>query len=197
MKINKSWFTLIEVLVSVSILSIIMVSIFTTFQLAADLNNKTDISRSMQENVKNIVETIAEDVRKNGISWVNSDIIISDCKLWENKFTSWTKLCVGNNSYYIAKKVSGIWNRVGNYSECSGNTQCFLVKNDWISTTQLSNSWVDFKDLSFSVSKDWMKKVMINFTLQPSVLKWVKPSLIKESKIVFQTTISERLYNDY
>jgi hypothetical protein len=42
-----------------------MVSVFVIFQLSADLNNKTDISRSMQENIKNIVETIAEDVRKN------------------------------------------------------------------------------------------------------------------------------------
>jgi len=42
-----------------------MVSIFTVFQIIADMNNKIDISRSMQENIKNIVETIAEDVRKN------------------------------------------------------------------------------------------------------------------------------------
>jgi hypothetical protein len=42
-----------------------MVSVFTVFFLTSDLNNKTDVSRSMQENVKNIVENISEDVRKN------------------------------------------------------------------------------------------------------------------------------------
>lgn len=198
MKINSNWFTFIEVIVSVSILSIIMVSIFAIFQLAADLNNKTDISRSMQENIKNIVEAIAEDVRKNWIDWVNSDIIISDCKLSdETIYSSWTKLCVWNNSYYIAKLVAWVWNRVWNYDDCDLKNQCFIVKNDWTTTTQLSNSWVDFKWLNFYVSKDWEKKLTINFIMQPSIFKWIKPEIIKENKIVFQTTVSERLYNDY
>ena len=198
MKINKSWFTLIEVLVSISILSIIMVSIFTVFQIIADMNNKIDISRSMQENIKNIVETIAEDVRKNWISWVNSDIIIWNCLLSQSeKYSFWTKLCIWNNSYYVAKKVSQVWNRVGNFAECDGKTQCFLVKNNWISITQLSNSWVDFKNLNFWVSNTPEKKLTINFSLKPSLFKWIKPSLIDENEIVFQTTISERLYNDY
>ncbi len=198
MRLNKSWFTLIEVLVSVSILSVIMVSIFAIFQLASDLNNKTDVSRSMQENIKNIVELIAEDVRKNWINWVNSNIIIWDCSFSDSDiYTVWTKLCVWGNSYYIAKDVWWVWNRVWDYSECDWKTQCFLVRNDGTSVTQLSNSWVDFKDLSFSVSKDWMRKVTINFIIEPSMLKWIKQNLVKENKIVFQTTISGRLYSDY
>lgn len=67
MKYSQKAFTLIELLVSISILSIIMVSVFTIFFLSSDINNKTDISRSMQENVKHIVETLAEDLRKNTI----------------------------------------------------------------------------------------------------------------------------------
>lgn len=198
MKINKSWFTLIEVIVSVSILSIIMVSVFVIFQLSADLNNKTDISRSMQENIKNIVETIAEDVRKNWISWVNNDIISTDCKIsLESNYTFWTKLCVWNNSYYLAKKVWDIWNRVVDYAECDEKTQCFLVKNNWFVITQLSNSWVDFNNLHFYVSNTKIKKVILNFEMQPSNNKWIKPNLIIDNKIVFQTTLSERLYNDY
>ncbi len=198
MKFNKSWFTLIEVIVSVSILSIIMVSVFVIFQLSADLNNKTDISRSMQENIKNIVESIAEDIRKNGISWVNSDIISWDCNLpLNNTYNSWTKLCVWNNSYYLAKKVWENWNRISNYSECDKITQCFLVKNNWVVITQLSNSWVDFNNLSFYISNSWIKKVVLNFEMQPSNTKWIKPNLISDNKIIFQTTLSERLYNDY
>ena len=56
-KNSKTWFTLIELLVSISILSIVMISIFTIFQLASEANNRTDISRAMQENIKNMVET--------------------------------------------------------------------------------------------------------------------------------------------
>jgi hypothetical protein len=55
-------------MVSVTILSIIMISIFTIFSLSADLNNKTDISRSLQENIKNIEQILIEDIKLNNIS---------------------------------------------------------------------------------------------------------------------------------
>jgi len=58
-------FTLIEIIVSITILSIVMVSVFAIFFLVSDLSNKTDINRLIQENVKTITETIAEDIRIN------------------------------------------------------------------------------------------------------------------------------------
>ena len=64
----KKAFTLIEVIVSITILSMILVSVFAVFFLASDLSNKADVNRLMQEKIKNIVETISEDVRKN---WIN------------------------------------------------------------------------------------------------------------------------------
>ena len=197
MKNNKSWFTLIELIVSISILSVIMISVFTIFSLAWDLSNKTDISRSMQENIKNIVETIAEDLRKNWSSWVNSDIIYWDCKLPQDKnYLAWNKICIWNNSYYLAKLIDWTWNRITNTDDCNNN-QCFLVLNDWINITQLSNSWVEFKKLNFYVSNSKQKKVVISFELQPSKTKWIKRDLINSNKVIFQTTLSQRLYNDY
>ncbi len=197
MKWNNTWFTLVELIVSISILSIIMVSVFTVFALSADLNNKTDISRSLQENIKNIVETIAEDLRRQGTSWVNSDIISSKCELKKSEYLSGSKLCIWNNTYYLAKQVEWEWNRIVNNNECSENIQCFLVQNNGHSITQLSNSWVEFKNLTFYVSDSGMKKVTLQFEMQPSRKKGIKPDLVKDSKIIFQTTLSERLYNDY
>lgn len=196
--LSKQWFTLIEILVSISILGMIMISVFTIFILAADLNNKTDISRSMQENTKNFVEVISNDIRENGITWVNSDIVVSNCKLDTNvKYLSWTKLCVGGNSYYLAKKIAWVFNRVGNESDCeTPGDECYLVKNDGTSITQLNNSWVEFRKLNFYVTSKGTKKVHITFEMQPSIKKWVKTNLIKENKLNFETTISERLYNN-
>jgi len=195
---NKLGFTLIEVIVSISILSIIMISIFTIFSLSADLNNKIDISRSMQENVKNIRQIISEDISTNKITWVNSDIVLWSCSLsLTTKYSSWTKLCVWNNSYYLAKKLSWVWVRVADYNECNnGWVNCYLVKDDWMKITQLSNSWVQFNNLYFYVTNSKIKKVTINFEMQPSRNKWIKPDLINKNKINFETTISERLYNN-
>ncbi len=198
MKKNTSWFTLIELIVSVSILSIIMISVFMIFALSSDLNNKTDISRAMQENIKNIVETIAEDVRKQGKNLkISSSNGLWTCQNPEKIYASGTTLCVGNDSYYIAKQEANEWIKVSNYENCDIKTQCFLVKNTGTAVTQLSNSWVDFKSLVFYVARDGVNKVTIHFEIQPSSKKWIKPELIQENRMILQTTLSERLYNDY
>ena len=57
----------------------------------------------------------------------------------------------------------------------------------------VSNSQVYFRDLRFTISQENIKKVTINFTMQPSSKKGVKPDLIKNSEMIFQTTLSERL----
>ncbi len=197
--ISQKWFTLIEIIVSVSILSIIMVSVFTIFMLSTDLNNKIDISRSLQENIKNIEQIITEDIKLNHITWVNNDIINANCSLSSSvKYSSWTKLCIGTNSYYLAKKnIVWNWSRVSDYNECILWTiSCYLVKHTRTEITQLSNSWVDFRNLYFYVSNSKVKKVTIHFQIQPSIHKWIKPDLIKNNTINFETTLSEKLYNN-
>jgi hypothetical protein len=42
-----------------------MVSVMMIFINSTDISAKSEINRVMQENIKNVVETIAEDVRKN------------------------------------------------------------------------------------------------------------------------------------
>lgn len=192
---NNKWFTLIELIVSITILSLIMISVFTIFQLSNQLSNKTDISRAMQENIKNIVENISQDIRNNQISWVNSDFTTWDCWFWEWIYSSWTKLCVWNNSYYLAQNKSQSRIRVKDFSDCVYfKQQCVLVKNDWNKIQPLSNSWVDFRKLSFYTTKNWVKKVIISFDLSPSNKKWLNQNLVKSNELFFQTTIAERLY---
>jgi prepilin-type N-terminal cleavage/methylation domain-containing protein len=62
---KKNAFTLIEILVALTIFSIFMVSMIMIYASSANIDRKIDINRSMQENSKNIIETIAEDIRKN------------------------------------------------------------------------------------------------------------------------------------
>jgi prepilin-type N-terminal cleavage/methylation domain-containing protein len=65
---SKQAFTLVEILVSLTILSIIMVSVMVVFVNSTQLSAKSDINRIMQENVKNLISNIGEDIRKNSIS---------------------------------------------------------------------------------------------------------------------------------
>lgn len=162
-----------------------MISVFTIFFLSNDINNKTDISRAMQENVKHIVETISEDIRSNSM-WISVDSFWawSGCAGTSSK---WNKLCVWGE-YYLQKE----WSRVIDISECQEkNTSCILVK-DW---KPLSNSWVEFENLEFTLFADTNpQKIQVNFTIRPSFQKWIKPTLIEENTFHFQTTLSKRIY---
>ena len=97
---------------------------------------------------------------------------------------------------YLAKRVADVWIRVIDYSECrNGFTQCYMVRDNGAEINQLSNSWVEFNSLYFYVTNSPIKTVTITFEMQPSTKKGIKPDLIKNHKIFFQTTLSEKLYN--
>lgn len=198
MKKNTSWFTLIELIVSITIISIIIWSVFTVFAMQADLNNKVDISRSMQENIKNIVSTIGEDIRLSSFSWVNLDLLTTDCSINDTlTFNSWTKLCLdsGINYYLWTYNSSNDIVRVNDYNICNNlKDECFFVKEINGEKNRLSNSWVQFTDLKFVLSTVKPQKVIINFSLKPSSKKWIRNELIENTKINFQTTFTKRLY---
>jgi hypothetical protein len=140
----------------------------------------------LQENSKNIIETISEDLRKNDLK-VCSDWITDGC-LWNNMFSTWSELWVWDNHYYIAKKNATLWDyiKVDNLPECT-QIQCFILKNWQI----LSNSFVTINNLEFTIIKEHIPKVQINMLLKPMFSKWVNPNLIKNSELNLQTTLSE------
>lgn len=164
-----------------------MVSVFTIFFLSNDINNKTDISRSMQENVKHIMESITEDVR------VSSGISVDSVWLWNG--CSWSnptgnKLCAGSN-YYLATYTGNSYMEQTDINICKDKKNaCILMKN-W---QPLSNSWVEFENLEFTLFDGNPQKVMVKMTLRPSSKKWVKPALIQENTLHIQTTLSKRTY---
>lgn len=202
--LNK-WFTLIELIVSITIFSIIMISVMMIFSATSKVSAKIDLNRSMQENTKSIVESISRDVLKYRIMWVSKQSWASDCNLnnvdW--KYKSWDKLCLWDintgHEYFLALETASWWIRVEEASIASMcwdlNDECVLVRLDKSSwdITRISNSLVYFKDLKFYVSNENMPKVTLTFTMQPSFKKWLNSTLISNSEITFQTTFSERL----
>ena len=164
-----------------------MISITTIFISSSDISNKAEINRAMQENIKNVIETIAEDIRQNGIESVTNEALSCDLPIINWKFFEWNKLCTPSHNYYLYKN--------GTFAEVSDCNQiddkCSIYKYPiW----ELTNSMVSVKDLKFYLSKDKVPKVTINMTLQPVTGKGIRADLIKENKLIFQTTISSESF---
>lgn len=57
-------FTLIELIVSITILSVILLSVFEIYSNILQINKRLEVMRIVQENIRNITEQIAGDVRE-------------------------------------------------------------------------------------------------------------------------------------
>ena len=194
MKKNKIWFTLIEIVVSVAIFSIIMISMISIYILSSETSLKSDINRAMHENTKSVISEISEDVIKNSILWVSQNILDSCSFSTSSNYKSWNKLCIWTNDYYLAKEDLWVYTRIDDLTYCEElESQCFIVKKSISSDpSPLTNSLVTIKKLEFKVSNSYIPKVTINIILQPTIKSGVKPNLIEQNKLIFQTTISSR-----
>ncbi len=189
MIIKKSAFTLIEMVVSITIFSIIMISVMTIYIISSDISIKADINRVMQENIKSVVEHISEDVRKNKIEWVTHSLALEPCDFdpdsW--KYKVWSTLCTSDWTYYLANEL---WNWQ-NDSYCEEFINHCVIYKLW--SGPITNSYVSIKELQFSVSNESIPKVTINMIVQPAIWKWIKSKLIKNNELIFQTTITDRV----
>ena len=197
--INKNYaFTLVEVLVSITILSLILVSVFNVYISSTHINMKTDITRMLQQNTKSAVELIAEDVRKYWYwSWVtmfSESLSPCDAVVNSNETKEGTKLCIWNNKdYYLAEETStDTFERVTDWNCEDIKKKCTSVVNKWSGARPIMNSWVDVKKLRFMISWKDVQKVTMLMTLQPATWKWIKTSIIENNRFYFQTTISQR-----
>ena len=185
------WFTLIEILVSLTLLSIILVSVMLIFTNSIRISSNSEVNRMIQENIKNVTESISEDVRKNGILGVSTDAIYT-CNFtvqWWTLYKEWSKLCTGNsNEYYLAHNIWWSLIRVSDIADCDdAEEQCMIVKNG----SPLTNSMVWVTDLKFYLSKDYIPKVTMIIALRPSIKSW-GVNMTQNNQIVVETTISTR-----
>lgn len=192
---NKKAFTLVEIMVAITIFMIVMVSVLQIFGISVNITNKVDITRQMQLNTKNVTETIAEDIRKFGIKWVKQNKTDS-YELWDNtNIKSWNFLKIWDIKYYLSLDETNFipLNKTEMNNKCKDlKNNCFLVRDDNWDKAKLTNSFVAFEDLNFTILGDKIKRIVINFTIRPATKKWVRSSLIEKSKMIFETTLSER-----
>lgn len=195
----KKAFTLVEILVALTIFSIIMISVMSIYLVSSETTYNSDINRAMQENVKIVSLDLSENIIKSWISWVANDSLstLALPSETEVKAIEWKYLQIWNLSYYLATKNSS-WD----YVEASNCDQvdkeekfrCYLVKKEasW-EANQLTNSLVNVRDVNFLVTNfNWIPKVTISLKIQPSAKAWVRPGLVEKNIFYFQTTLSKR-----
>ncbi len=193
MKKNKLAFTFIEIIIAIAITSMILLSIVKIFLFSNLFEKKVDISRVMQENVKNFTEIIAEDIRKNKIK-----------KEWTELYSSWLILTTQSWSEETQYYLTNSWDEVqteDDLKKCKKvKNTCILVRKWSWDSEPLVNSWVSFEYLHFYVStwtidwQKWLAKVTMTFIMKPNIKKWLSSKQIEDSKIKYQTTFTQRLY---
>lgn len=191
----QAWFTLIELIISITIFSIMMISVMSIFLFSSQMSSRVELNRLLQENIKNVVEDIAENVRKNGIEWVRwfGD---PSCSMINSTDTylSGSTLCT-NWKEYVLGTGTGTFLPVSDIATCAWiDSLCRILKKDagW-DFFPLTNSFVNFENISFVITNHYVPKIMINITARPSYNKGISPSVIENNVIHIQTTISERL----
>lgn len=101
---RKSAFTLIELLVAISILSIIMVSVFEVYSNILSLNKRLELDRILQENSRLITETVAKDIRSNGVNFAYYDGSESSKRLDYSGSGASVLQIAGGPKYYLMQQ---------------------------------------------------------------------------------------------
>jgi len=203
-KYNSTYsaFTLIELIVAISIFGIIMISVMSIFLFSSQMSARVEIQRIMQENIKNVVEDISEWVRINGLSGVLPDGGVDACT-WSWISLTGTKLCLNNSIQYSIwyedawwsswVRATDILNDCGNISD-----RCHVLKKDATGGYYpLSNSFIHFENISFVIVPGDIPKLLLHMTVRPSSNKGLASTIIKNNRIFIQTVLSERLVKTY
>ena len=168
--------------------SIIIVPVFSF-----EIYKTSKINSEIQSNIKNIVNTISEDISQNNIIWISKNSLDKCSSNYSWNFKFWNKLCTSQNQYFIAQKINWNWIRMSNISNNCLEKECFLVKKDskWLITPITKNN-ITFDNFTFYFSNDSTKKVTINFTIKSSKKELLSINSIEKTKVIFQTTINEK-----
>jgi prepilin-type N-terminal cleavage/methylation domain-containing protein len=190
-------FTLIELLVSMTIFSIIMVSVIAIFLFSSQMSTRVELNRTMQENIKNSFEDIAEAVRKDNIIGVRNFGAL-DCNPFQGawkKIQTWSIICIGSSQYTLWYFDGSEFRPVDDISAYCWDIQntCYIIKKQLGTYYPLTNSFMSFEGLEFILSNESLPKLTLKIQARPAISKWLSVEMLQQSRFHLQTTFSERL----
>ena len=151
----------------------------------------------MQENIKNAMEIMAEDIRQNSIrwwSWIDG--------LCNDSFTQWevsNKLCLDTDittlQFTLWKFNDSTWEYEAT-DDCVDlmSKNCHIIKtvSDASDYFPLTNHKSHITRLNFRFLNESQPKVQITVWIRPALRQGLTPELIESEEIIIQTTLSER-----
>ena len=217
---NTSGFTIIEMVVAMTIFAFMSVTITTIYIQTTYIGEKMRHTRYLSETAREITERIADDVRSLGIN-ENLSIPASAYLPWTNVdhyYQSGAELLgIGDGSkkyIYGAKTTTGIkpcTDHFGGSTEATKSDpqiHCWLYVVTWVDyiwgfnivdsfVPEEEKKRVKVEDMRFYLSGDGIhaeKKVTLVFTLALMPRIGVPPTMVSETRLHIQTTISERFF---
>lgn len=214
---SQRGFTLIELMIAMTIFAIMSVMIVSVYASVTNTSRKLSATRHLSETAREITERIGQDVREAGISpegWTAGFAPTSTHIPWTEYNYEWSGtefLAIQSRWTYVYGKRSSAWmdpcidtpseNRKSNpkihcglyfVASSDNGANAYNLVDSFIPEEEKKR--VKIQDFRFYVS--WSgtttPKVTLNFTLALMPRIWVPESMIQDTKLHIQTTISSR-----
>lgn len=207
---KKTAFTLIEVIIAVTILAVVMISVFEAYYGTVSIERRLNLARSLQENARSMTEILAKDVRESGIDVdAYGDPFVGPIDFENgNDVLAVTSSGVSVRYYLMEDSTTGQPVKCGTGGAGSG--KCYLGRETPTERIRLTDDRVRVERLKFYLSGVPVEalldgsfsgppleaKVTAAFELRIPDGKGLDPDLIKHARVAVQTTIAQKLYKD-
>lgn len=200
---NKSGFTLIEVLVSLSLFSVVLVIVGGTIVSVIDINKRNQATSSVVNNLNYSIDSMIRDIKTGYLYKCNYDesFTIESMKASNNKGEG---ICSDEDGITLISTISGK-DTVVNYkwinpTESNGYIEKTVYGDSPISYSVTDKNSVNIESLKFTVKNPDALDCDIDCDYgQPSVFVAIKGKAgnqnIDVSKFYVQTFISQRVIN--
>ena len=174
-------FSLMEVIISVSLFSIIILSMTGIFKMVISAQRGAIATQNVQESLKYFLEVINKEIRMA----VRSD---GNCGVPEGSIFFVAQDIRGNDMLFF-KNFYEECVAYGTNSENDGLTHRFYISRDYVAD-YISPKQIDIKNLSFILNSDVQKQDLITISIQAQSLGAPEA----DADMVIQTSLSSRYY---